>query len=130
MRAEERRTVVLLLHSFCNGVAMSLLIAAAPALFVHNFEAADLPLCYIGTAIVLPVVSYCSIRWSARAGLRWLLFFSLCVLLVGTLGLRGLFSVGAGKWAAAMLVTWVDVQAFLLALEFETLVGSLRFAPG
>jgi HEAT repeat protein len=104
---------------------MALLIAAAPSLFLQYFAPTDLPLCYVSTAVVLPVVSYCSMRWSTRAGLRPLLFINLGVLLTGLLVLRALFSLGMDRWVAAALITWVEVQAFLLALEFETLVGSL-----
>ena len=126
IKPEERRNVGwLLVHSFCNGVATSSLISAAPSLFLEHFKSSSLPFCYIGTAILLPLIGIGTMRFASKVSLRKLLYGNLIFLAVAAVAFRTLFSVEMQRVAAAMLVTWVDVQVFLLAFEFETLTGTL-----
>lgn len=122
---EGRRVALLLLHSFCNGVSLSVLISAAPSLFLEHFPASALPYCYIASAVVLPTIGYAYMRIATRFSLARLLALNLAFLAGGLLLLRCLFLLGFEKLPSAMMITWVDVQLILLGLEFDALSGAL-----
>jgi hypothetical protein len=122
---EGRRVALLLLHSFCNGVSLSVLISAAPSLFLEHFPASALPYCYIASAVVLPAIGYAYMRIATRFSLAQLLAFNLAFLAGGLFLLRCLFLAGFEKLPSAMMITWVDVQLILLGLEFDALSGAL-----
>ena len=126
VRPDERRKVWLLLcHSFCNGVAIAILISVAPALFVEHIGAARLPYSYIVGALVIPLLSWGYLRLSGKLSQRKLLFFNLWFLIGGLLAMRLLCLSGHSRLAAAGMLIWVDVQVLLLALELDTLTGRL-----
>ncbi len=119
IKPDETKLVYLnLLQSFLLGIPRTFTLAAADALFLKYFQAAQLPYAYIGRAILIPLLGIIIFQFEKRLKLvrllKGILFFILITLFLSWF----MFFNGYGKWIALFLVIWVSTEWTLTGVVY------------
>lgn len=124
-RGEGRMVLLLLVHSFCIGVARIFTLSAGYALFLTEFDAQTLPYVYISVALVTTVSAFLLFRLGRGLSFVGLLAANLVFLLCCLVGFRVLLAWPSMMRAAIGLPIFYDVLWALSNLEFGALAGRL-----
>ncbi len=122
---EGARLLLLLAHSFAQGLSLVFLETPANTLFLSNFPVVTLPYVYIATAVVSTLMGYGYARLEARFAPAKLLTVTLVVLSAATGFFYLTFQLHQSKWLAIGLMIWKDVWWALTGIEFWALAGFL-----
>ena len=122
---EERMVGLLLLFSFCNGLARTWTRSVAYGLFLAVFSAQMLPYVYIGVSLVASLSSFAYLRISQRAPLSRLLVGTLGAIILVFGVLRVGIGAGAGAWLIFTLPVFYEVLLVMTNLALWNTAGRL-----
>ena len=126
VRPEESRLVLLLLvQSFCMGLARFFTRTPAYTLFLIEFDAQNLPYIYIGISIIVSSLSFLYLKIFRRVSFITLLAVNLSFLLSMTVLIWLGLVVLKLNWLVFVLPLWYDVLWTLTGLAFWKEVGQL-----
>ena len=122
---EPPRVRHLLIYYFLQGIGLSLFFTVANALFLSSFVANDLPMAYIGSAIVLLILGkgYDLLAQKVSVNNR---AFLLIVISVSVLLLYIFTQVIPAVWVAFLLFVWSRVLFSITDLEFWGITNLLN----
>lgn len=129
--AEDRRSekmlvaLLFLLGFLAIGMTSVFTSTAANTLFLTNFGASSLAYCYIGFAVVGPLVGACYLRLQAKWALRSLIVAALVADVVVLLCFRAALFLGGNRIFLFGLKIWYDVELVLTSLVFWGLANQL-----
>src|SRR6202171_6180626 len=125
-RPEKAPMALLFLLGFLAvGVTSVFTSTAANTLFLTSYDASALAYCYLGFAVVTPLVGTCYLRMQARWGLRRLIIAALAADALVLLCFRAAFLVGWDRVFSFGLKVWYDAELVLMSVVFWGLANQL-----
>jgi hypothetical protein len=123
-RAENRQSekaliaLLFLLGFLAVGVTSVFTSTAANTLFLTYFDVSSLAYCYLGFAVVAPLIGTCYLRLQAKWALRSLIVAALALDVAVLLCFRAALFFGAnGVWLFGLKV-WYDAELVLTSIVF------------
>ena len=123
---EVKLVLFTLAHSFFIGLSLVFTGTAANTMFLINFEAKLLPLVYISSSVIVPVIGMLLMRAGNRLPHRLVSYIIL--LFLGGMPVLFLLFISISPWLRILsfiLLVWVDVEIILSDLVFWTTANRL-----
>lgn len=126
VRDEEVSLVgLMLLHSFFVGVPRIFAATVANTRFLSDYNAGLLPLIYIASAVLNPLIAFGLARLGRRLNFTRFLLLNLVLQVTSLLAFRVLFDSVEAAWPSLAFAIWFEVLWVLSGLQFWSLAGRL-----
>ena len=123
--SEEKLVLLMLIHSFAIGIAISFFYTAASALFLAEYEVQQLPIIYILGAIAVVIVSSLYSRIAAKFSTYRVLLFTLVALIFFVTAVYLGLSLNPAPWLLFGIIVWFRIFETPLLLEFSSLASRM-----
>jgi HEAT repeat protein len=117
--------LLFLLGFLAIGVTSVFTSTAANTLFLTNFDVSSLAYCYLGFAIIVPLIGTCYLRLQAKWALRSLIVAAFAVDVIVLLCFRTALFFGADRVWLFGLRIWYDAELVLTSIAFWGLANQL-----
>src|SRR5712691_3990989 len=117
--------LLVLLHSFLNGVPKTLTNAAATAIFLEQHGAQNLPYAYMASAVVVTLLGFAFVKLGRVLSFATRLQAVLAFVAAGEIALRlGIAAFGVNR-ASIVFPVWTEIEWSIIPLQFWGLSGQL-----
>ena len=126
LRAGEAPLVLLmLLHSFLNGIPKTLTNSAASAIFLEQHGAKYLPYAYMASAVIVTLIGFGFLKLGKLLSFPRRLQAVLVLVVVGELLLRASISLFGVNTASYVFPVWTEIEWSIFPLAYWSLAGQL-----
>ena len=126
LRAGEAPLVLLMLaHSFLNGIPKTLTNSAASAIFLEQHGAKYLPYAYMASAVIVTLIGLGFLKLGKLLSFPKRLQAVLVLVIAGELALRASISVFGVNTASIVFPVWTEIEWSIFPLAYWSLAGQL-----
>ena len=122
---EQRLVILLMIHSFFVGVPRIFAATTANTLFLNTYGAGLLPLIYIASAVLNPLIGLIFAQIGRRMSFHRFLLMNLILQLISLIIFRVLFGLTDNRASIFAFSMWFEVLWVLSSLQFWGLAGRL-----
>src|SRR5207248_2697562 len=117
--------LLMLAHSFLNGIPKTLDNSAGTALFLEQHGARSLPYAYMASAVIVTLIGLGFLKLGRVLSFPARLQAVLWIVSLGTLALRAAVALAGVKLVSAVFPVWIEIEWSIFPLEYWALAGQL-----